>query len=80
MSINVPWLEVLKACYPNAQVMVMFMVVMSTMVIMMAIIAMMMMVVEFSFFCEQMSEDTEVLVVSPQYNADIAVIMVSRTN
>jgi len=41
MSINVPWLEVLKACYPNAQ----------------------------------MSEDTEVLVVSPQYNADIAVIM-----
>ena len=45
MSINVPWLEVLKACYPNAQVMVMFMVVMSTMVIMMAMLAMMMAVV-----------------------------------
>ena len=28
MSINVPWLEVLKACYPNAQVMVMIMMVM----------------------------------------------------
>ena len=26
-----------------------------------------------------MSEDTEVLVVSPQYNADIAVIMVIQT-
>ena len=41
MSINVPWLEVLKACYPRGQV----------------------------------SEETEVLVVSPQYAADIAVIM-----
>ena len=42
MSINIPWLEVLKACYPNGQI----------------------------------SEETEVLVVSPQYAADIAVIMV----
>ena len=41
MSINIPWLEVLKACYPNAQI----------------------------------TEDTEILVVSPQYTADIAVIM-----
>ena len=41
MSINIPWLEVLKACYPSARV----------------------------------SEDTEVLVPSPQYAADIAVIM-----
>ena len=29
-----------------------------------------------TFFLAQMTEDTEVLVVSPQYNADIAVIMV----
>ena len=41
MSINIPWLEVLKACYPNAQI----------------------------------SEETEIIVVSPQYTADIAVIM-----
>ena len=41
MSINVPWLEVLKACYPNAQI----------------------------------SETSEVIVVNPQYAADIAVIM-----
>ena len=41
MSINIPWLEVLKACYPNAQI----------------------------------SEETEIIVVSPQYAADIAVIM-----
>jgi hypothetical protein len=41
MSINIPWLEVLKACYPNAKI----------------------------------TEDTAVLVVSPQYAADIAVIM-----
>jgi len=41
MSINIPWLEVLKACYPNAQI----------------------------------SEETEIVVVSPQYAADIAVIM-----
>ena len=41
MSINIPWLEVLKACYPNAQI----------------------------------TEETEILVVSPQYTADIAVIM-----
>ena len=41
MSINIPWLEVLKACYPNAQI----------------------------------SEETEITVVSPQYTADIAVIM-----
>ena len=41
MSINIPWLEVLKACYPNAQI----------------------------------SEETEISVVSPQYTADIAVIM-----
>ena len=41
MSINIPWLEVLKACYPNAGI----------------------------------SEETEIMVVSPQYTADIAVIM-----
>ena len=41
MSMNVPWLEVLKACYPNAQI----------------------------------SENTEVVMVNPQYAADIAVIM-----
>jgi hypothetical protein len=41
MSINIPWLEVLKACFPNAKI----------------------------------TEDTAVLVVSPQYAADIAVIM-----
>ena len=41
MSINIPWLEVLKACYPNAQI----------------------------------SEETQIVVVSPQYTADIAVIM-----
>jgi len=41
MSINIPWLEVLKACYPNAKI----------------------------------TEDTPILVVSPQYAADIAVIM-----
>jgi len=41
MSMNVPWLEVLKACYPNAQI----------------------------------SETTEVVMVNPQYAADIAVIM-----
>ena len=41
MSINIPWLEVLKACYPNAQI----------------------------------TEETEITVVSPQYAADIAVIM-----
>lgn len=41
MSINIPWLEVLKACYPNAQI----------------------------------SEETEITLVSPQYTADIAVIM-----
>ena len=41
MSINIPWLEVLKACYPNAGV----------------------------------TEETEILVASPQYTADIAVIM-----
>ena len=107
MSINVPWLEVLKACYPNAQVI---------MVTMMIIMVVMLMIYGddhygggdhggidhggddrggndhdhgddhygggdhdddiISFFYEQMSEDTEVLVVSPQYNADIAVIMV----
>jgi len=41
MSINIPWLEVLKACYPNAGI----------------------------------AEETEIIVVSPQYTADIAVIM-----
>ena len=41
MSINIPWLDVLKACYPSAKV----------------------------------SENTNVLVTSPQYAADIAVIM-----
>merc|ERR1719336_3473976 len=41
MSINIPWLEVLKACYPNAQI----------------------------------TEETEITFVSPQYAADIAVIM-----
>ena len=41
MSINIPWLEVLKACYPNAKI----------------------------------TEDTAIMVVSPQYAADIAVIM-----
>ena len=65
MSINVPWLEVLKACYPNAQVL--------NHCHMMTIITICDII---PFFCEQMSEDTEVLVVSPQYNADIAVIMV----
>ena len=37
MSINVPWLEVLKACYPNAQVMMLTMV---TIIIVMIIIMM----------------------------------------
>ena len=35
MSINVPWLEVLKACYPNAQVMMVTMVMIMTVMIMM---------------------------------------------
>ena len=34
MSINVPWLEVLKACYPNAQV------IMVTMMIIMVVMLM----------------------------------------
>ena len=41
MSINIPWLEVLKACYPNSKI----------------------------------TENTSVMLVSPQYVADIAVIM-----
>ena len=41
MSINIPWVEVLKACFPSARI----------------------------------SDNTEVTVVSPQYAADIAVIM-----
>ena len=41
MSINIPWVEVLKACFPSAKI----------------------------------SENTDVIVVSPQYAADIAVIM-----
>ena len=35
MSINVPWLEVLKACYPNAQVMIITMVMIMIVMIMM---------------------------------------------
>ena len=50
MSINVPWLEVLKACYPNAQVMiipmVMIMMVKVTIMVIMIVMIIMMMVRE----------------------------------
>ena len=44
MSINVPWLEVLKACYPNAQVMIITMVMIMIVMIMIVMNMMLMLV------------------------------------